>query len=163
MSKVTDTDHGAKALLKRMNALSAGRDLRVGILGDLAGVPKTSAKGEATALTLVEVATIHEFGEGDIPERSFLRAWFDEASPRITGEIKKAMEKVAAGKVELTQAIDLLGARYAGEIQLRIARGIDPALAEATVTRKLATGMGGETPLIASGQLRSAVSWDQKG
>lgn len=144
--KVTDTDHGAAALLARVRELSGGKRVRVGILTD---EPK-----KAAALTLLEVAVVHEFGGGHVPQRSFIRATIDAHKADIERLQFALAKQVLAGTITPDQALQQLGARVASWMQTRISDGIAPALKDATVKAK-----GSSTPLVDTGQLFASVTW----
>jgi hypothetical protein len=115
-----------------------------------------AAKGSAKskALTVLEIATIHEFGLGHNPERSFIRAWFDEKKDENELLIKKIAEQYLAGKITREQGLDLLGVRFVASVQKRIRDRIEPPLAKSTEDRK-----GSSVPLIDTGQLRSSITF----
>lgn len=75
MAVVRDIDRGYKSLIRRV--ASPLPPITVGVHGDEGGA---SAGGD---LTVVDVASIHEFGLNGT-ERSFIRAWFD--SEKSTNE-----------------------------------------------------------------------------
>lgn len=103
--------------------------------------------------TMAEIANEHEFGLG-VPERSWLRAWVDENQPMIQNDLRRAAMRIIEGKLTIQQAADLLGTKYVASIQTRIANGIAPANAPATIERK-----GSSTPLIDTGQFRSSITY----
>lgn len=160
---VRERDNGANALLRRMREQAT---VKVGVIGDEAeaskkvkvrGKPKgRGKKGKfkviLTGNTVVEIATIHEFGIG-VPERSFIRAFVDENEALIKKKIRTLGKKVVKGTLSSKQALDILGVWLTGKIQSRIAKGIPPALAQATIDRK-----GSSKPLINTGQLRSSIT-----
>lgn len=144
--KIVDRDHGYKRLLK---AVTDPRKLvvAVGVLGDKAS--KTYEDG----VTVSDVASFHEFGIG-VPERSFLRAWFDahvEANKEFARRLARAR---LAGAIDVRRSLELMGARAVAGIQERIAQNIPPPLAPTTVARK-----GSSVALIDTGQLRSSITW----
>ncbi len=141
----SDKDKGFAALFKKLKAGKA--TLTVGIHGAEGGTPDGSGK-----LTVGDVATIHEYGLGNCPERSFIRSWADEnqAKNRIT--IEKVMGAVVSGRLSVKQSLDAIGLRFVAEMQARIVAGIEPPLAESTIARK-----GSSTPLIDTGQLKSSI------
>jgi hypothetical protein len=173
-SKVTTADHGASALVARLKALAAsGMRVRVGVLDDGAKrEPKPRAKGSKKArirakgaaksrtqrLSLLEVAVVHEFGGGSVPQRSFIRATIDEKRAEIERLQQHLAMQVVEGKLSPEQALGVLGAKVAAWCKVRIAAGIAPALKPATVKRK-----GSSKPLIDTGQLRSSVTWRVEG
>jgi hypothetical protein len=103
--------------------------------------------------TMAEIANEHEFGLG-VPERSWLRAWVDENQPMIQNDLRRAAMRILEGRLTIQQAADLLGTKYVASIQMRIANGIAPANAPATIERK-----GSSTPLIDTGQFRSSITY----
>lgn len=170
---VTTTDHGAAALLARARELAGGLRVRVGILDD---APKreaprrgsqskkartraqAAAKASRRTLSLLEVAVVHEFGAGPVPQRSFIRATIDAHKADIEAELKNLARGVVSGKIDARGALNLLGAKVAGWCQSRIASGIAPALKAETVRRK-----GSSKPLVNTGQLKSAITWRVEG
>lgn len=168
----SDRDHGLKGLVERVGSLSAA-SVRVGVLVDHAGDEKrkrekkgsktnsetASDEGGAAAVkrTVLEIATIHEFGApaAGIPARSFLRGTVDERRSEIRADQHKLAVDFLAGKIGISVALDRLGARVAAKIKERIARGIEPPLAARTALRKKST-----KPLVDTGQLRSSITWE---
>lgn len=143
---VTDTDKGFR---KRVAAvIGAGPvDTIVGVIGDKAGE-------DHGGLTVGELAEIHEFGLG-VPERSFLRAWFDGNRDKVIERLRAAHRQVLLGKLTPQKAGELIGMWAVGEIQKFIADGkVKPPLDQRTIDRK-----GSSVPLIDTGQLRSAISY----
>lgn len=173
MTTVRVTDHGAAALLNRARELTAGLRVRVGVLDDGAKREKrpraaqskkarvrakAASQSRAQRLSLLEVAAVHEFGAGHVPARSFIRATIDAHKNDIEAEIKNLARGVVSGRIDARQALDMLGQKVAGWCQARIAAGIAPPLKPATIARK-----GSSTPLINTGQLRSAITWRVEG
>lgn len=103
-------------------------------------------------LTVGDVATFHEFGTRTVPQRSFLRAWFDENQTFIAETLKKQFAGVPEGKRTAEQAAERCALAFEGGVKQRIARGIPPPLAPSTIARK-----GSSVPLIDTGQLRNAI------
>lgn len=173
-SRVTTADHGADALIARLRALKAsGLRVRVGVLDDGAKRDKrpraaqskkarvrakAAAQSRAQRLSLLEVAAVHEFGAGHVPARSFIRATIDEKRSEIERLQEQLAVKVVEGKITPEDALGLVGAKVAAWCQARIAAGIAPPLKPATIARK-----GSSTPLINTGQLRSAITWRVEG
>lgn len=156
-ARVTDNDRGARALAESLRALGKAR-VRVGVLAD---APKktgtrTGKRGRQIqqAATLAEVAAAHEFGTATIPQRSFIRATVDLKAAVIAAEQEKLAAQVVDSKITPEVAMERLGAAVQGMVQVRIAEGIGPALAPATVARK-----GSDKQLVDTGQLRSSVTY----
>jgi hypothetical protein len=147
--KVEDHDHGYKALLARVKDENAV--LTVGI-----HAAEGDAEHEGTGgRSIAEIGAFHEYGLGHNPRRSFIADWADENEEAHREMLRKIGRAVLEGKLEsMSQGLDRLGALFVGEIQKRIADGIEPELAESTIKRK-----GSSVPLIDTGQLRSAITW----
>jgi len=158
--KVTVKDHGGAAYLARARELARGKRARVGILDD---APKdvgvndeagTRTKAVDDAITLIEIAVIHEFGLGDVPQRSFIRATIDERRADIERLLVSRAKLVLSGKLTAEQALDQVGAKVASWVVEKIDSNIAPALAESTVEAK-----GSSVALVDTGQIKSAISW----
>jgi len=155
MGSVKSTDRGYNALLKRV--FGFGRpQIAMGILEADAQKEHEAPEGADAKehVTVLDVGTWNEFGTDTVPARSFIRAWFDEASPAMRTALTALMKGVVAGTHTKEQILELLGQRGQGGIQKRIAQGIDPPNAPATVKAK-----GSSKPLINSGQLRQSVTY----
>jgi hypothetical protein len=155
-AQLKDVDRGYGALVQRVFGMAAKRArVDVGILdGDR---PHSGGGGEDSvdhAVSILQVAIWNEFGTATIPERSFIRAWFDENEGKLRQELAVLMRSVLEGKRTREQILELVGQRAVAQIQARIAAGIAPENAPSTVEKK-----GSSTPLINTGALRSAVSY----
>lgn len=145
--------------------------ITVGVHGDDGAEQHVANDADAGPLTVVDVGTFHEFGvspfgvmrfaaDGSasvyehpgIPQRSFVRAWFDESQPFIRETLQSQMALVVAGKLTPEKASERIALAFEGSVRKRIARGIQPPLAASTKRQK-----GSSKPLIDRGQLRAAV------
>lgn len=153
---ISDKDKGMRALIERCVALRHAT-VKVGVLEDKGSEAKHDEDEEPGEMTVLEVATIHEFGApaAGIPARSFIRGTVDEEAGEITAAQRKLAIAVLSGKLEVGRALNQLGALVSARIQRRIARGIQPPLLPRTVARK-----GSSKPLVNTGQLRSSISWE---
>lgn len=117
----------------------------------------------ARSLTVAEVAAFHEFGvppyqlpsgavHPGIPQRSFIRGWFDESQDFIQATLRSQMSLVVQGKLPVEKAMARIALAFEGSVKQRIAKGIAPPLSKVTIARK-----GSSKPLIDKGQLRAAV------
>jgi hypothetical protein len=117
----------------------------------------------SSGLTVAEVGGFHEFGVSafqlpsgavhpGIPQRSFIRAWFDESQAFIAETLQSQMALVVAGKLTAEKAGERIALAFEGSVKQRIARGIPPPNAPATIEAKRSS-----KPLIDTGQLRNAV------
>lgn len=139
-------DRGAARLLRTVGAGPAHVD--VGVLGAEGEAEHAGAPG----VTVAQVAAWAELGIGQ-PMRSWLRAWVDENESTIQAQISSELRLVIAGTITRDQALARIGAWMVGQIQARIAAGIDPPNAPSTIEKK-----GSSTPLIDKGQLRSSIT-----
>jgi hypothetical protein len=156
---VRDIDHGWGALAKEVQAQRGGY-VTVGVQGAGAAARHRGAKD----LTVVQIATIHEFGatvrmpdghEIEIPERSFLRATVDEHRAELTRTAAACGRAMLLGKLARKQALGLLGEKAIALIKKRIADGIAPANSPITIARKKSS-----KPLIDQGQLRGSITYE---
>lgn len=146
--KVEDKDHGYNALVKKIDGMD-----RLAILVGVFEREGAMPHGD-DAFTVLDVAAVHEFGTATIPQRSFIRAWFDENLERAREALRRLMVQALQGKMTPEQCVEKFGLWVQGEIQKRIAQGIPPPLAESTVEKK-----GSSVPLVNTGQLRSSVTF----
>ena len=152
MSTVTDIDHGYRRILRDL-AKTDKAEVFVGI---------RQAKGSeehdpGSGITIAEIGTIHEFGApaANIPERSFLRATVDQSEGLLQKRLAHGMGQVLDGTQTVTGALSLVGETAVGAVQVRIAKGIAPALAPATIAAK-----GSSKPLIDTGRLRGSIEYE---
>lgn len=146
-------DSGGKKLeeFKRRLGDKGVASILVGVQGK--GAEETHNGENPDQETVGEIAGRHELGIG-VPERSWLRAWVDENNPMIQDDLRAAMRAVLLGRLTREQAVEILGVKYVGLIQTRIANGILPPNAPSTIARKESS-----TPLIDTGQMRSAITY----
>jgi hypothetical protein len=116
-----------------------------------------------SALTVADIARFHEFGVSPfqlpsgavhpgIPQRSFIRGWFDESQEFIRETLRSRMQLVIAGKLTAEKASAQIALAFEGSVKQRIARGIPPPLSPVTIALK-----GSSKQLVNTGQLRAAV------
>lgn len=165
-SPVREHKGGSPAALPRRITVT------VGVHADDGAQRHEAANDTSEDLTVAEIATIHEFGCGPfivrgsfdddggmsghehpgIPQRSFVRAWFDESQEFIAQTLTSQMALVVAGKLTPEVAAQRIALAFEGSMKQRISRGIPPPNAESTKAKK-----GSSTPLIDKGQLRNAI------
>lgn len=147
-NSVRVVDRGARRVVQSIGTMKGPLALVVGVMGKEGG----KVHGQGKGATVAEIAAAHEFGLG-VPERSWLRGWFDEHRTEIQEDLKKVSRAVILGRLTREQGLELLGVKYVGQIQARIATSLPPPNAEATIRKK-----GSSTTLIDSGQFRSAIT-----
>lgn len=143
---IKDTDKGYRELVERVYGMGAPK-ITVGVHASEA------AEQEPGGTTIGDVATWNEFGTGDIPARSFIRAWFDQHEAEVRQWIKVQLLAVVKGQITKEQALQRVAERALGGIKQRMADGIDPPNAPSTIAKK-----GSSKPLIDTGRLRSAIT-----
>ena len=134
--------------MKRVDAAARGRAVTVGVHSGEGGAPSATGGG-----TVADVASIHEFGLGNVPERSFVRGWADENRQDNERTMRKIGEAVVRGDYGVNEGLERAGLVFAASMQQRIRGGIPPELSPATIARK-----GSSTPLIDTGQLVSSIT-----
>lgn len=147
---IRDTDKGYKALIENVFGL-AEPEITVGI-----HAAEGSAEHNGSKATIADVASFNEYGLG-VPERSFLRAWFDANLGKNKSLLASRLRQVIAGKITKDQALGQLGASFVSGIQKRISTHIDPPNADSTIARK-----GSSTPLIDTGTMRASITYEVK-
>ncbi len=145
---VTVKDNGLKAFIKHMKA--AKPTLKVGILSKEAGEPANKSPG----LTVLDVACFNEFGGGNTPERSFIRAWCEQKQAEIVETISKQAAIAVKNRTPWETVLERIGLYCVGGMQQRISDGIEPPNADSTIKAK-----GSDKPLIDTGQLRSSITY----
>lgn len=155
-SRVKDrvTDYG-KRLEREFQRLKRKPYVKVGIQSQDFSEAKVAdpASTETTAATLGEIAVFHEFGLG-VPERSFLRATYDNqwrAWKRLTDSLKA---KILIGDESAVKALAVIGQRIEADIKMAIRNRIPPPLSPRTIRRK-----GSSVPLIDTGQLINSIRY----
>lgn len=88
--------------LKQACQEMAGKKITVGIIG-----------GGETA----KIAHIHEYGDGKMPERSFLRASFDADQAELSNIVTGQVTKVLSGQTSAGVAANAIGAQAAQLVQ----------------------------------------------
>lgn len=149
MADTTFKDRGLKKIMEKIRVLADGPYVKVGIIGD----------GDNAM-----IATIHEYGapKAGIPERSFIRRTFanEDVIKQKKEMCAKLSKQILAGKMEVGQALGLLGAFGANAVKRTIddGEGVPPPLKPATIARK-----GSSRPLVDTGQMRNAITWEVVG
>lgn len=116
---------------------------------------KLNYLGETTDAQVIDAAYFAEFGIGQ-PQRSWLRAWFDQNVDRLKQESTDAMRLEFEGD---GQAVPLLARKWSAEIRDGIQSGAFnfKDLSERTKAERKEAGIPEGPPLFATGQLVAAI------
>lgn len=139
-----------QALIRRFAQL-AGHSVMVGIPEGKNGRTDEDEIGSAGILA------VHEFGapEQGIPERSVVRRSIRENLGKYRKLNEQNLRKVVRGDMSVDQALGLLGAVAAGDVQLTIRNADLAPLKPETIRRK-----GSSKPLIDTGQMIQSVTFE---
>ena len=154
MSRVEDKDLGFNRIIRTLNKDLDGVVVKVGVQAKDKAVRR--GKGGSIRNTdqpLAVIAAIHEFGLGDMPQRSFLRSAYDENLPMID----KMIQRVANGAVfglGTNAALNQLGNVVQGMVQRKIVDGPFVPNSPATIKRKKSS-----KPLIDTRHLRQSIRY----
>lgn len=154
MSRVEDKDLGLNRIIRTLNKDLDGVVVKVGVQAKDKAVRR--GKGGSIRNTdqpLAVIAAIHEFGLGDMPQRSFLRSAYDENLPMID----KMIQRVANGAVfglGTNAALNQLGNVVQGMVQRKIVDGPFVPNSPATIKRKKSS-----RPLIDTVHLRQSIRY----
>lgn len=110
------------------------------------------ARNHSEGTSVIEIANIHEFGSRNIPERSFVRAWYDQNLVRAKAQLRRELLDSLNQTGSTQRGLQRFALWVEADIVRRINEGISPANAESTVQRK-----GSSTPLIDTGVLKSSI------
>lgn len=154
MSRVEDKDLGLNRIIRTLNKDLDGVVVKVGVQAKDKAVRRGKGGGiRNTDQPLAVIAAIHEFGLGDMPQRSFLRSVYDENLPVID----KMIQRVANGAVfglGTNAALNQLGNVVQGMVQRKIVDGPFVPNSPATIKRKKSS-----KPLIDTGHLRQSIRY----
>lgn len=89
-----------------------------------------------------------------IPERSFLRAGYDENEQRIARQTERALSRVLDGKMSVDKMLDAYGEQFAAAIKLYMRNLSEPPNHPYTIDQK-----GSSNPLIDTGGLLESITW----
>lgn len=148
MAITTEKNPGAYKRLRDQMRLLSGSHVRIGLFGG-----RNPDGG-----SVVQYGAVHEFGGGDVPERSFIRGNDSDNRRRYQQDIQVGLGLIVSGKATVGDVLMALGARIQADIKRRITAGIDPPLAPSTLAAKTERGWS-STPLIATGTLRRYITF----
>lgn len=103
-------------------------------------------------LLVSQIAFWNEFGTKNIPERSFIRDWFDANITTIQRMAHTLYGQVLDGKINAKTALAKLGQWVQDKIRKSILEFTTPPNAPATIRKK-----GSSHPLIDTGQMLNSI------
>ncbi len=145
--KVEKDANNIPKLIDLIEQLQSKR-VEVGILGS----GETYDNGASVLL----IAQVHEFGAPSvgIPERSFLRAYFDENEKTIYNEMESLFMQTIDNLNSASSFYEYLGEYLVGEIKDYIVKLKSPPLKASTIKKK-----GSSNPLVDTGRLVDSIDY----
>ncbi|TRW26228.1 hypothetical protein FL857_05950 [Criibacterium bergeronii] len=129
---------------------------------------------------MLMIATVHEFGctievtdkmraylnsQGlhlkkdtkviNIPQRSFIRAGFDENEQNIISRMQALIEKVIFDELDINDFYEFIGNYCVGKLQEFLVNLDNPSLSSYTIEKK-----GSSNPLIDTGHLKDTITFE---
>lgn len=147
---VVDRDLGWDAILARIKRDSGNAHVKVGIQQDSVRDPEDGKP----AADMVQIAAFQEFGTKNIPERSFIRGWYDSAVPKIQRLIQRLVIQYIDGKITMEVLLAKLGVFAQGAMRKYLRDLKEPPNAPSTIRAK-----GSSNPLIDTGQLLAFIHY----
>lgn len=138
------------SIIRRLNVENSGASVTIGVHESKG----SEIKKGADKLLLVDVATFHEFGTKDVPERSFIRSNDANNKAKYKTIIAELKDKIIFKGMNISTALGLLGEKIKLDIQSGIRKGLKPELKEKTIATK-----GSSTPLVDTGQLINGITY----
>lgn len=134
---------------KEMLRELSSKEIKIGILGEGKG---SGDHTEGEDATILEVAHFNEYGTKNMPERSFIRASFDDNQEDYAGKGEKLLRQVIAMETKPKSMYKALGEHIVGKTQEFLTELTDPPNSPITIALK-----GSSNPLIDTGQLRDSI------
>jgi len=128
----------------------------VGIHADSGATPHDAKSG----LSVAEIADKNEFGRAQerIPQRSFVRGWFDENQEALHARLKGKLALALLAKSTVAKAVEASMKEFAESMKQRIRNRIPPRNARRTLAKKI-----GDTPLIDTRVMINSIQGRHRG
>lgn len=130
-----------------------GSEIQLGILGSGAG----GGKHKKSDATILDIANWNEFGTRKMPERSFIRASYDDKRSDYERQGEKLLEQVIAMTVTPSVLYETLGQYMVGQTQDYLTKLSSPPNHPFTIMMKKSSN-----PLIDTGQMRDSIEYKVK-
>lgn len=126
------------------------------LVGDLefeitVGIHEEDNDGREGGETVAQVASYHEFGAG-VPQRSFLRSYFDESESQINEFLESATESILNGD-NAKAALGVAAVQIEGGVKEKILNRLSPDLSKSTKRKR----GEGAVPLVDTAQTIGAI------
>ncbi len=128
---------------------------------------KTNEKHEdADGMTVLQLAVIHEFGVPNagpggntvIPERSWIRASYDESKRKLLVFSRKVAQRVIKGEISVKAGLSQIGLFMLNRQKKKMRSNIPPELAPSTKAGRSKKGDANPKALIDTAQLLNSAS-----
>ena len=143
---VTERDLGWGDILREMRRLEH-TTVTVGLQSD--------SGSDDEGVRNVDKAYWNEYGTRQIPERSFIRAGFDENRQDIDRTVDRIWNGVKLGRLTADRGAHILGQRHEDQVKQKARNGPFAPNSPTTVDMK-----GSSKPLIDSGQMVNSIRYD---
>lgn len=154
--KVTTRDRGAKAFYKNVDAMKRNKAyVKIGFL-ESRSEAKEGRDGEATGLTVAQVAAFHEFGTDTVPQRSFMRSTMKQQRTAINAMVKRWKPRMLE-PAAVRRSLSVIGEFIQGQMQRKIQTG-DPKWKE--LRDKTIAAKKSSRPLIDTGQMVQSIRYE---
>lgn len=151
---ITDIDKGWNAFRASIDKSAGKSHTKVGFPaeGKVAKVKDGTAK---SMIDQVQIAAVHEFGapKRHIPERSFVRATYDENVHKLNRIADVELDRIFKGQSTLRKSLARMGEFLTAKMKNRIRKRIAPPLSPATIKAK-----GSDVPLIDTAQMIQSIT-----
>jgi hypothetical protein len=151
--KTKDKDLGYRKYLKTFNSFKGG-----GVHVDTGYFEEDihkSTSDRKKPMTVVEIATIHEFGDkGNVPQRSFMGSSFDSEYKKWNYRLSNSIYRMPIGKISVHRILGVAGGIMERSFKHKIGSGDPswPALHPITIKKK-----GFSDPLIETRQMLNSI------
>lgn len=150
-SKVVVKTNESKPLPKQVS-------IRVGCLGPDEFHPTAPGEKPFGGMTIKGLFETHEFGLGNVPERSMVRGGYDLYHEQIE---QLFLQQMQANPNEPELVAERVAVKAAALFRNRVTDGLSPELAKSTIKSKERRGIKPPyKPLIETGLLRSSIVGD---
>lgn len=149
-NQTKEIDHGFKRIMIELKKLEYKPFVKIGYPEEKPKTNEDHKGGEF--VTVLDVAVFAEFGTINSPERSFIRASFDNNVKKYEDLNKKLLVKIYSGTMTVEKALDILGETILNDIKTFIRNSeVEP--------KSIRAIREGGTTLWDTGQLINALTY----